>query len=274
VTRENDAAFPEFTNPPVVEVACGVLFQPLADFTLPYVGRLWERYGTDKYPKCQEVAPVLPTIEKYDGTDNADIMSAQHVLLPRTWFINQDDTALIQIQRDRFLTNWRKVRPSDLYPRFRTVIKDFTTNFELFTEFVGKYELGSLSPLQYELTYVNHILKGQGWTNLGDIAELLPDYSWRNSNDRFLPVCDRINWMTSFALPHHAGRLHVKIYSALSAESRQELIVIEMVARGIDASPTCNSVSMWFDVAHEWIVRGFADITGSKIQQNIWKRTR
>jgi uncharacterized protein (TIGR04255 family) len=274
VTRENDATLPEFTNPPVVEVACGVLFQPLVGFTLPYVGRLWEHYGTDKYPRCQEVAPVLPTIEKYDGTDSADMMSVQHVLLPRTWFINQDDTALIQVQRDRFLTNWRKVRPSDMYPRFHTVIKDFTTNLELFTAFVTKYGLGLFSPLQYELTYVNHIVKGQGWDNLSDVAELLPDYSWRNSNGRFLPACDRINWVTSFPLPHHSGRLHAKIYSALTAEGGQELIVIEMVARGIDAPPTNNSMSVWFDMAHEWIVRGFADITGSKTQQSIWKRTR
>ena len=28
----------------------------------------------------------------------------------------------------------------------------------------------------------------------------------------------------------------------------------------------------WFDLAHEWIVRGFADLTTEKIQQNIWRR--
>jgi hypothetical protein len=28
----------------------------------------------------------------------------------------------------------------------------------------------------------------------------------------------------------------------------------------------------WFDVAHEWTVQAFADLTDKKIQTNIWKR--
>jgi len=31
-------------------------------------------------------------------------------------------------------------------------------------------------------------------------------------------------------------------------------------------------VKNWFDMAHEWIVRVFADLTGPSIQEAIWKK--
>jgi len=30
----------------------------------------------------------------------------------------------------------------------------------------------------------------------------------------------------------------------------------------------------WFDLAHEWIVRGFTDLTEKEMQETIWKRER
>ena len=43
-------------------------------------------------------------------------------------------------------------------------------------------------------------------------------------------------------------------------------------ARGQTVDKGKKQMWNWFDLAHEWIVRGFADLTTEKIQQNIWRR--
>jgi hypothetical protein len=61
VTNLTSHSLPEYHNPPIDEVVCGVLFEPLRSFLLPHFGLLWERFRKE-YPKCQEVAPLLPVI--------------------------------------------------------------------------------------------------------------------------------------------------------------------------------------------------------------------
>ena len=49
------------------------------------------------------------------------------------------------------------------------------------------------------------------------------------------------------------------------------LLVLEIKTRGIGESTTKEAIREWFDVAHEWIVRGFTDLTTPEIQK-IWER--
>jgi hypothetical protein len=39
---------------------------------------------------------------------------------------------------------------------------------------------------------------------------------------------------------------------------------------GKDKSP--EGMWTWFDLAREWIVRGFTDLTGEEVQKQIWRK--
>jgi hypothetical protein len=41
----------------------------------------------------------------------------------RFWFLAEPPTRLIQVQRDHFIINWRKVRGDEIYPRYQSEMR-------------------------------------------------------------------------------------------------------------------------------------------------------
>ena len=264
---------PEFENPPVVEVVCGVLFQELASLLAPHLGLLWEKFKRD-YPTCQEVPPLASIVERFDEAAQVQIEFTDKPPLPRIWLIHRNQNGIIQVQRDRFLHNWKKVPPDDEYPRYRAVIQMFRDRLATFEAFLTETGLGTIEPKQYELTYVNQIPAGQAWTTLDDLGKVFPDFAWRPSQQRFLPSPEIVNWRTSFVLPERSGRLHATIRTGKRAEDGTRILGLELTARGMPAEASREAMWRWFDLAHEWVVRGFADLTGNEMHDSVWRRTR
>ncbi|HKZ42650.1 MAG TPA: hypothetical protein VJ044_16925, partial [Candidatus Hodarchaeales archaeon] len=104
-------------------------------------------------------------------------------------------------------------------------------------------------------------------------GELFPDFVWRNEQMRFLRNVELVNWNTTFVLPNRTGRLHVAIRSGTRRQDSKPLILFELTARGIDRNNP-SRMSAWFKMAHEWIVRGFSDLTSKEVQEKIWQRTK
>ena len=105
----NAVRLPEFHNPPVIEVVCGVLFNELDGITAPHLGKLWDKLQPD-YTKVREVAPLAPAIEFFEDTPPPTLRFTDIPPLARTWLMTPTENRLVQVQRDRFLHNWKKVR--------------------------------------------------------------------------------------------------------------------------------------------------------------------
>jgi uncharacterized protein (TIGR04255 family) len=270
---EERKILPKFENPPVIEVVCGIQFAPLTSMLTGHVGSLWDRYKPE-YSGISEAAPLPHVIEA------PSVQQEQHLKvsvsdtpdLPRTWFVHQDKTSIIQIQRDRFLYNWRKMHASDRYPSNVEVVRRFRAHLNRFTSYLGEFSLGNVSPDQYELTYINHVPLGAGWAAHGEIGRVLPDFAWRQSSERFLPTFSMFNWRTGFLLPDGKGWLHVSAKTATRRPDNQSILYLELSARGMSQNSSEDTMMEWFETAHEWIVRGFADLT-SKEMHTIWNRT-
>ncbi len=265
---------PEYDSPPVNEVVCGILFKPLDRLLTPYIGLLWEVFKSD-YPTCQEAPPIIPILETF-GERPVDQKPefAEIPPLPRVWFVHKDGSGVIQVQRDRFLHNWRKASPTNKYPRFEQVFGMFVSHLNLFELFLRKHELGRVSPLQYELTYVNHVPQGDGWSTHADLGRIFADFAWRVKDERFLPAPESINWRTTFALPNQCGRLHMTVRDAVHRDEGRPLYVFELTARGFLGAGSQDDLKEWFDVAHQWIVCGFTDLTDETTQLKVWGRTK
>jgi uncharacterized protein (TIGR04255 family) len=267
---------PEYENSPVTEVVCGVLFKPVQNFYLPHFGLLW-KVIEKQYPTCQEVAPLLPIIERYGAYEDYEQqlqVAFGDIPTPRIWFLDAKGTEILQLQRDRLLYNWKKNKPTDAYPRYHVVIGKFKEQMALFEKFLKQHGLGALEPLQYEMTYVNHIAKGEGWNDLTELGSVFRGHQWQGQKGDFLPAIEHVNLKSAFVLPEREGRLHISIRDGKRQDDGRSVLLFELTVRGFPAERSSDAMWQWFDTAHEWIVKGFTDLTGADIQKKVWRRTR
>lgn len=256
---------PSYKKPPVIEVVCGIAFKRIEHFKAPHLGLFWQKLRND-YPTCQHAPPLgFPPVPSGPPIEF-------ELPLPRIWFIDKKKSGLIQLQSDRFLYNWRKMDQKEPYPRYRIIIDAFKKNFAIFENFIQEEGLGSLTFTECELTYINHILKGDGWESVSNIHDILPDLGWRSDNQRFLPDPLHLRWQVSFALPEDRGLLYVKLEQAYRKIDNHPLFNLEISARGLGADKSSDAIWNWFELAHKWIVCGFTDLTGTRIQTEIWER--
>ncbi|HEX3524100.1 MAG TPA: TIGR04255 family protein [Stellaceae bacterium] len=261
-----------FGQPPVVEVACSILFATPELLRGAHIGLYWQRIR-DAFPQVEEAPPLAPVIE----TQETDVGAGQFAYgfgrlppLRRTWFISEDGRNLIQVQEDRFIFNWKKASDDDTYPRYDTVIERFNQYLAGFLEFLVDLGLGAPTYRQFELIYVNQIPLGTAAVDVSE-SRVLVDHARDVSRDRFLPEPESVNWVSIYSLPDHQGRLYATAQSARAPDGRR-ILSLDMTARGISSNTTEAGRRAWFELAHSWITYGFADLTAKDVQDKVWGR--
>ena len=205
-----------------------------------------------------------------ETSDPSPFLEAEFLLvppLPRTWFRTADGHGLVQLQRDRFVYNWKRESPQDGdYPSYDSVIVGFERLWAEFGRFVAREQLGELVARQFELVYVNVVPR----SSIPEGDPVLVDHAPKPSN-RFLPNPESFVWRTSYPLPEDRGRLHVVASTARATPSGDPILKLDLTARGI-GNAAADEMRYWFDMAHQWIVSGFADVTTESMQRNVWGR--
>ncbi len=259
-TRAKKHDLADYTRPPVIEVVYGVRFAPLVDWRLPHIGAFWTQVA-DQFPQCEHAPPI--------GDPNL-VDSATGLPLPRVWLISGADDRLIQLQPGRFLFNWRRRESAGPYLRYQTLSKTFFDLFSIFEKFGNKHKLGDIEIREYELTYINHILENKGWRFPEHIGRVVKELAWQAPGHRFLPPPLTVSWKARFEFKDAPGTLSVNISPATQAKDATQLLILEMSARGLPADAPRDHMEQWFSRAHEWIVRGFEDLTSDEAQRELW----
>jgi uncharacterized protein (TIGR04255 family) len=254
---------PSYKRPPVSEVYAGLRFQAPDKLNITHFGQLWGKFRSE-YPIVQHSVPIE------SRPAQLLIDQATGLPLPRVWFINKEGNQLVQFQVDRFYFNWR-CRGDD-YPRYPYVIEKFENVSKIVKSFFSEFEIGELKPMEYELNYTNHIPLGQGWETIEDLSNVFKDFTWSKNANRFLPRPEGVAWNTSFQIPNEKGILSVKLNQATRQEDKVRIIVFELTVRGNVDLLGDIPARQFFDTAHEWIVRGFTDLTTNEIQTKVWER--
>jgi uncharacterized protein (TIGR04255 family) len=254
---------PSFRYPPVVEVVMGVQFSPLGRLLAPYSGLFWQRVR-EHYPNCREQPPIVPQKEDlsgpaHQGTGSIGITATFVPDLPRLLFENTSGEWLIQLQKDRFLHNWRKSGELP-YPRYPAVKDRFFQQYGIFQAFLDQNNLGPLELNQYELTYLNHIAP---WNEGEAIGEIFPDFNWRRGARFLNSLPESLNLAITFTAPDQNSRLRMTARTALNRE-KQRIVVLDLTVRGYDE---VSRLEQWFDSAREWIVQAFKDVTSEQCHQ-------
>lgn len=263
---------PEYEQPPVVETLLGVQFTPLAQFSIPHFGLYWAKIRED-YPNYQVQPPLGPVIEQFGaGLFTQPKIGVELVPVPevRCWFMGKSDTMLTQVQRDRFIHNWRKVKAEDVYVRYDNIKPKFTEEWKRFCEFLEEADLGTPEVNQCEVTYVNHIEMGAGWKSYGELNKVVASWSGSYSGS-FLPGPESVNIGARYVLPDKKGRLYIEMQPAIRQQDAREILQLNLTARGKPESSNLKDILEWLDLGHEWIVRGFTDYT-TKEMHDFWRR--
>ena len=201
---EARSKLPGFKNPPVIEVALSVVFEPLAGYTSAHSGLFWSRVS-DRFTRAKDQPPLaIPAEEEFPTPQEPTIKVLGGPPPSRVWLLNDDETELIQLQQDTFSQNWRQQQSGKPYPRYEYVRGRFDKEFREFVAFSERERLGSPRPLHCEVTYVNHIMAGQGWSDFGELHKILSVLSPERT--AFLPFPDEVHFTTKVAIRDSTGQ--------------------------------------------------------------------
>lgn len=267
---------PEFQRPPLVEVALAVQFERLDALRTVDLGLIWELYR-DRYPRCEEMPPLNPIVERFGSRapigSEVQIEVLSGPSMPRLWFLDSGGSGLIQVQPDRFAYNWR-ARDGEAYPRYPEVRDRFLREFELFRGFVARQFSAPVLPDMCEISYINIVTPGSGGYRSGRLGTVLTCFQQTYSDD-YLAEPESANldlrYVIGGAEGAPGGRLHVSAKPVVSRADGEQKLLLELVARGEPSGRTSDGVLDFFNFGREVIVRAFASLTTPQMH-GMWGR--
>ena len=249
----------------------GLQFEPLKNLTSPHLGLFWTNYLEKSWIDIKEAPLLQPQAVKFGKehlfrTVGLKLETARPPM--RTQFIHESKERMIQVQSDRFVLNWRKNGQD--YPTYQSLNPEFWKYFNAFREFVKENKLGQLKPNHWEVTYVNHIKKGELWSSLAEWENVFPN-AFSPCDSLEGQVLETFNSDWQMILGERSGRLSIQLrHTRLAENEDDEAIDLRLTAQG-PASEDIEKLNAAFDLGHEAIVRRFCQMTSSETQK-YWQR--
>jgi len=217
----------------------------------------------------EEQPPLDPAIESFDEEPRPvlEFEFSDVPPPPRTWFVRADGTALLQLQQDRFLHNWRG--GGDVaYPRYEAVRHEFDRRFAQLRDFAGEEDLGEVEVRQAELNYVNLIPTGAGRQSLGAVNRIVR--SWTPVDQPGLGRPEEVRTLERYRVQRPAGapaRLYLAVSPAAVPDREAPAITLTLTVRGDPA----DDLPGFLDDARALIVTTFASMTTPQMHEE-WGR--
>jgi uncharacterized protein (TIGR04255 family) len=254
----DETVLPNFDHPPVVEVALGIQFQPIAQLRPIELGSLRDRWRAD-YPSVQEQPALSPTTEGQPLGAPAVQLVLGPVPQTRLWFTSADLERLVQLQPDRLVVNWRKQADGNAYPRFPTVRAEFERKLRDLDAFVAARGWSRVMPDQIEITYINAIELPDD--RIGELDRFVKSYQPVATHHLGSP--EQAQMSLVYPVPA-LGRAPVRLYVALNPAKGprgEAAIFMTLTLRGAPSGDSIESALEFLDGGHQHIVRSFAELT-------------
>ena len=262
-----------FEDPPIKEFVIATYFNPpLFALRNEHIGLFWSRIR-DKFPKVEQQQPVGGTaaVGAIAQDDEVRPIGNDVFPMPRYWFMSEDQTTVIQLQKNALMLNWR--RGAEGYPRFAGYLKPtFDRYYRIFEEFAR--EEAAVEELKIdlcELAYINVVTPCEYWNGPTDTPHVLPSVGMPDigfgSSGR--PVIVDAAYTYTLDPDLH---LRVTVRNAESAnDPNVPVLVLEISVRGRLERTEKSNADSWFDRAHEAAVNCFVRMTSDEVRQNQWK---
>ena len=248
----------KFKNPPINEVVIAVYFrQPIIDFRSEHAGLLWAKLMKE-FPHISQNPTLGPEI----------FAEPEPYPMPRYWLTSQDESTLIQIQKNAFLFNWRKQQAS--YPHYDHVKEKFDKHYAYFMQFIRDIGISQeIKISNCELIYINLFEKSDHWDSLSDSSNVVPSLSLIDIGDKDA-LLESFSYTTIYKTAHDVTT-HVNLKSGKKVkEPKHPVLLMELRTTGDLEKGTKSEADTWFNHAHDAIIETFVGITNKELQQNVW----
>ena len=257
----------KFENPPINELVIALFHLPIVEMKAQHIGIYWHRIR-DKYPLCEQ-QPII--IVNSSGTQPLLEAPGEIFPLPRFWFSSDAHPTLIQIQRNAFIFNWRRLAKNE-YPHYETVVTDFWRELEDYKIFVQGLGGRGLDVIQRcELTYINVISPNEFFANPSQLMNVLPSITSLadiQADDRQMVG---LNATATYQV-NPTLRVDLGIKLGRRTDETNELIaVLELKAHGAPSGLSLEEARSWYGSAHDATYKLFLDTTAKQVQELIWK---
>lgn len=260
-------SLPKFDRPPVVETVIGVEFDPLTRWQITHFGLFWNKVRS-RYDHSTVQPPLPQQIETFESKANVLTINLTPQPEVRCWFVEGTNQWLLQLQNNRFLSNWKKNLGVSEYPNYEGFKDRFKSEWKEFLEFVSDEKIGEPKVLQVEVSYINHIEVSFGFDRL---SEIFPVWRGLDGTQQFLETPEAVAFTSAFVIPENRGRLHIQMQPVFRHADIRSVLQLSITAKiRIDES---NDFETCVDKAHEWVVRSFVDITSGQLHE-AWNRTQ
>lgn len=258
---------PAFKRPPVVERVLTYQFQQLPEFDVVHYGLWYDRIRQrfpifDRQPMLSRIVEVFPL--KARPVIQFGLESTPP--LPRCVFAASEDdfSRLHQLQPDRFAMNWRRELGHE-YISFEEAKVEFATLWADFGGFCAEQSLTSPQIDLCEVTYVNRIECPAG-TQLGDRWKQVFSRTDLSSHADWLPNprVAAINRVYDFQ--DQRGRLYAE--ATVGTHCGKDVLVLKMTGRTL-VEPQSDCVER-LQLAHDWVVKGFGELTTEEARRDEW----
>lgn len=268
MTEPRTRTLPDFDDPPAVETVLGVRFSPLKGWQAPHFGLYWNQIRGE-YPRV-EIHSAIGSADAPVYFHFPEQPQTQFEVPVRCWFFNAKESTLIQIQRDRFLHNWRKLEHTQPYLHYDELKPEFEKHWKGFREFLRVEGFDEPRVAECEVTYVNQIDRGKGWESFADLSNVVT--SWcAGKPDNFLPDPNLVSFNAVYPMQEKEGTLRVILQPAFRTADNKETIQLVMVGQCRPAGSGYEDIAACLDAARRWVVQGFADMTTARMHE-IWRR--
>jgi uncharacterized protein (TIGR04255 family) len=268
----------DFKAPPVTEVVVGVQFNSLERFLSPHLGLVWERFKRD-FPGIEERPPLAPSFETFGPQPQLlpaiSMQIATGADIPRVLFVNADRTQVLQVQKDRFLHNWRKVESGGEYPRFEQMLATFEQGFDTFSGVIANEHIGTIVPNQCEVSYINQIPVPSGADLYGVFGRVFAQPAEKMILDD-LGTPEDLRFLLRYVIRDHEqkpiGRVIASAEPALRTDGVM-IIQLTMTARGKPRTADMPGVIEFLEHGRLHLIRAFVKLTSREMQAE-WGRTQ
>jgi len=261
---------PRYSNPPVVETVLSVQFAPLNGYSSAFAGRFWGLSLGKDWTKSTEAPRIDDQFERFDSQSMwmQGVMRVSTGGQPqRVQITSANEDRMIQIQDSRFILNWRK-QPGQTYPTYPALSAEFLAQFRKFAEFARDAGLGNIEPNGWELTYVNHIPKGEMWNSPEEFSKIVPGLRAVATPDCTLETMNA-DWR--YTLANERGRIYASIRHVKILSTGSDAMMIQLVTRGPVSLENQHSLEDGLDLGHAATARFFTALTSAEAQAH-WGR--
>ena len=249
------SALPSFNRPPVTEVVLGARFQPLplGVFNLAQTYSLWQ----PDYSRVEE-HPAIPAAQAAGFF--LELGGAPDV---RFWFIDDKNSRLLQVQKDRLVLNWRLGSEPTSYPRYKELRKEFTRLYDIFVKFLAERAI-VVTAAATEVTYIN-VIGDDTPTSLDDVLNFMV-------RPPILPSAPlesdiQIRFDTTALTTHNSNLI---ITTSRDTSREPSPLALQLSSHGqVDEG---SDITVSLDASHHLIVTSFRDITTPAMHKR-WELT-